>query len=58
MIQILYDVMLALLKNLMKKLIKKSLFKANGDYLTGEDLLETDVRRAANHNHWIVLRLA
>ena len=51
MIQILYDVMLALLKNLMKKLIKKSLFKANGDYLTGEDLLETDVRRAANHNH-------
>ena len=34
----------------MKKFIKKnSLFNANGDLKTGEDLLEIDASRAANH---------
>lgn len=46
----LYDGMLTLLANLMKKYIKKkSLFKANEDLKTNKDLLENDVSRAANH---------
>ena len=50
MIHKLYDDMLTLLKNLMRKFIKKnSPFKANEDLKTGEDLLEIDLSRAANH---------
>ena len=51
MIHNLYDGMLTLLTNLMKKYIKKkSLFnESNEDLKTGKDLLEIDVGRAENH---------
>lgn len=50
MIHKLYVGMLALLTNLMKKFIKKkSQSKANEDLKTGQDLLEINVSRSANH---------
>ena len=58
MIHMLYDGMFNLLRNLMKKLIKKKvLLNENGDFHAKEDLLKIDVLKAKNNKPLNVINI-